>query len=90
MRDDFLDTFGRLLQAREALQDLASRHVETVIPAYTHGVQAQPTTLAHYLLAFDAALGRDADRLRELYPRCSDSRARSRIPTTPTCCPPPT
>jgi len=73
MRDDFLDTFGRLLQAREALQDLASRHVETVIPAYTHGVQAQPTTLAHYLLAFDAALGRDADRLRELYPRLNQS-----------------
>ena len=73
MRDEFLDTFGRLLQARAALQDLAGRHVETVIPAYTHGVQAQPITLAHYLLAFDAALGRDADRLRELYPRLNQS-----------------
>jgi argininosuccinate lyase len=73
IRDEFLDTFGRLLQARAALQDLADRHVETVIPAYTHGVQAQPTTLAHYLLAFDAALGRDADRLRELYPRLNQS-----------------
>jgi len=73
VRDEFLDTFGRLLRARVALQDLAGRHVETVIPAYTHGVQAQPTTLAHYLLAFDAALGRDADRLRELYPRLNQS-----------------
>ena len=44
-----------------------------MIPAYTHGVQAQPTTLAHYLLAFDAALGRDANRLRELYPRLNHS-----------------
>ena len=73
MREEFLDTFGRLLGARTALQELAGRHVETVIPAYTHGVQAQPTTLAHYLLAFDAALGRDADRLRELYPRLNRS-----------------
>lgn len=73
MREEFLDTFGRLLEARAALQGLASRHVDTVIPAYTHGVQAQPTTLAHYLLAFDAALGRDADRLRELYPRLDRS-----------------
>jgi len=69
MRDEYLDTFGRLQEARMALQELAGRHVETVIPAYTHGVQAQPTTLAHYLLAFDAALGRDAERLREVYPR---------------------
>jgi len=73
MREEFLGTFDRLLQARTALQDLAGRHVETLIPAYTHGVQAQPTTLAHYLLAFDAALGRDADRLRELYPRLNQS-----------------
>ena len=73
MRDEFLDTFEHLLQARAALQDLTDRHVETVIPAYTHGVQAQPTTLAHYLLAFDAALGRDADRLRELYSRLNRS-----------------
>jgi argininosuccinate lyase len=73
MRDEFLATFGELLGARAALLDLAGRHVETVIPAYTHGVQAQPTTLAHYLLAFDAALGRDAQRLRELYPRLNRS-----------------
>ena len=73
MRDEFLATFGELQDARAALLDLAGRHVETVIPAYTHGVQAQPTTLAHYLLAFDASLGRDAERLRELYRRLNRS-----------------
>ena len=73
MREQFLDTFGRLLGVRTALLELADRHVDTVIPAYTHGVQAQPTTLAHYLLAFDAALDRDADRLRELYARLDQS-----------------
>ena len=73
IRDAGLETFGRLLEAQAALLDLAGRNVDTVIPAYTHGVQAQPTTLAHYLLAFSAALGRDADRLRELYPRLNQS-----------------
>jgi argininosuccinate lyase len=73
MRDAHLATLGELLDAQAALLELAGRHVETVIPAYTHGVQAQPTTLAHYLLAYSEALGRDADRLRELYPRLNRS-----------------
>jgi argininosuccinate lyase len=73
MRDEFLETLDGLVETRAALLELAGRHVETVIPAYTHGVQAQPTTLAHYLLAFDAALGRDAERLREFYPRLNQS-----------------
>ena len=69
IRDAFLDTYDELLAARYALLDLAAAHVETIIPAYTHGVQAQPTTLAHYLLAFSAAFERDARRLQEVYAR---------------------
>jgi len=73
LREALLDTFDALLGARRALLNLAGDHVETVIPAYTHGVQAQPTTLAHYLLAYSAALGRDADRLQEVYARLNQS-----------------
>lgn len=73
MRAELHATLDALLGARTALLDLAERHVDTIIPAYTHGVQAQPTTLAHYLLAFSAALGRDADRLRELHGRLNQS-----------------
>lgn len=69
LREALLDTCDALQAARRALLNLAGRHVETVIPAYTHGVQAQPTTLAHYLLAFSAALGRDSDRLQAAYAR---------------------
>jgi argininosuccinate lyase len=39
------------------------------VPAYTWGVQAQPITLGHYITAYAAALGRDAERLREAYAR---------------------
>jgi argininosuccinate lyase len=48
---------------------VAEREADTIIPAYTNGVQAQPTTLGHYLLGYAAALARDADRLRETWAR---------------------
>jgi argininosuccinate lyase len=58
-----------LLIVREKLLALANRHTETIIPAYTHGVQAQPTTFAHYLHALAAALGRQTERLQQTYQR---------------------
>jgi len=73
LREALLDSYDALLAARLALLDLAARHVDTIIPAYTHGVQAQPTTLAHYLLAFSAAFERDAERLQQAYTRLNRS-----------------
>ena len=54
---------------RTRLIDLAAKHIETWIPAYTNGVQAMPISLAHYLLAYEDSLERDAQRLHELYAR---------------------
>lgn len=73
LREALLDSFESLLAARSALLELAALHVDTIIPAYTHGVQAQPTSFAHYLLAFSAAFERDAERLREVYARLNRS-----------------
>ena len=73
LRDALLDTYESLLAPRDALLALAEQHTATVIPGYTHGVQAQPTSLAHYLLAFAAALERDAQRLEEAYARVNRS-----------------
>jgi len=69
LRESLLDTFEVQIDARHALLELAAQHVDTIIPAYTHGVQAQPTSFAHYLLAFAAAFERDAERLRAAYER---------------------
>jgi argininosuccinate lyase len=69
LRDGLLEEIEALVLAREKLLTLASRHTETIIPAYTHGVQAQPTTFAHYLHAFVAALGRQVERMQEVYAR---------------------
>ena len=73
IREALLDAYEALLAPRNALLDLAARHDVTIIPAYTHGVQAQPTSLAHYLLAFAAALDRDAERLEEAFARVNRS-----------------
>ena len=69
LRDGLLHTIGALIADREKQLKRAEEHIETIIPAYTHGVQAQPTTFAHYLLAFEAALARATERLQQAYTR---------------------
>jgi argininosuccinate lyase len=54
-------------ELRRALIDLADRHRETVIAVHTHTQRAQPTTIAHYLLAAIEQLERDYGRLRAAY-----------------------
>jgi argininosuccinate lyase len=73
LRDGLLQEYEALVTAREKLLAVAGRHTETIIPAYTHGVQAQPTTLAHYLLALAAALDRQCERLQQAYQRINQS-----------------
>ncbi|MGH8666257.1 MAG: argininosuccinate lyase [Burkholderiales bacterium] len=69
LRDGLLQECEALIDVRRKLVALAENHKETIIPAYTHGVQAQPTTFAHYLLAFASALARQTERMREAYAR---------------------
>ena len=69
LRDGLLQTIAALIGVRESLLTKAEQHIDTIIPAYTHGVQAQPTTFAHYLLAFESALARATERLQETYVR---------------------
>lgn len=55
------------LELRASLVDLAARHTETVYAAHTHTQPAQPTTMAHYLLAVIEQLERDTTRLGAAY-----------------------
>ena len=73
LRDAALQVYAAQLDARRSLLELADKYAETVIPAYTHGVQAQPTSAGHYLGAFAAALARDAERLRQSFARLNQS-----------------
>jgi argininosuccinate lyase len=52
---------------RRTLLDLADRHREDVFAAHTHTQPAQPTTIAHYLMAVIEQLQRDGVRLRAAF-----------------------
>ncbi len=55
------------LGLREGLVALADRHRDTLIVLHTHTQPAQPSTVAHYLLAAVEQLERDAVRLAAAY-----------------------
>ncbi|ARP81624.1 argininosuccinate lyase [Bordetella genomosp. 8] len=69
LRDRLLDLYEALNQAHASVNALAEKYADAIVPAYTNGVQAQPTTYGHYLLAFSDVLDRDAARLRQVYAR---------------------
>ena len=48
-----------------AFCEVAEKHLETVMPGYTHLQRAQPVTLGHYLMAYAQMLLRDIDRLKD-------------------------
>jgi argininosuccinate lyase len=73
LRRDLLAQMRALLKVREVLLTLAENHAESAMPGFTHLQHAQPTTLAHHLLAYEQAFSRDFDRLNELYARVNQS-----------------
>ncbi len=75
LRSGLLEVMAALNDYRQALLDVAGAHVETVMPYYTHGQHAQPTTLAHHLHAFVCAAERDFRRLDGAYQTVNVSQA---------------
>ncbi len=73
LREDMLKQMSALLKVREVLVTLAEQHIETAMPGFTHMQHAQPTTLAHHLLAYEQAFSRDFDRLKDTYVRVNQS-----------------
>ena len=73
LRTELLDFADALNTLREQLLKMAEQHTKTFVPSYTNGVQAMPITLAHYLLAFADAFGRDGERIRQAWPRLDRS-----------------
>ncbi len=62
-----------LRSLRFAIVHKASQHVADVMPGYTHLQRAQPITIAHHLLAYDAMFSRDAQRIRDAMRRVAVS-----------------
>lgn len=71
--EDILRILTSLSSLRGVLIHLAEEHSGTVMPGFTHLQHAQPTTLAHHLLAYEEAFSRDAERLFDAYRRVNRS-----------------
>lgn len=79
LRTALLDYTDALNNLRAQLQEIAAQHIETFVPAYTNGVQAQPISLAYYLLAFADSFERDTQRLRQAWSRVDSSTLGSAV-----------
>lgn len=73
LRDEILGLMEELLSLIRTLVELAERNLDTVIPGFTHTQHAQPTTLAHHMLAHADAFLRDLGRIGDAYPRVNQS-----------------
>jgi len=65
LRDEIGSVIQLLRNLTRSLAGLAARHLETVMPGYTHLQRAQPISLAHHLLAYIEMLERDRERFEQ-------------------------
>ncbi|MCR8634834.1 argininosuccinate lyase [Paenibacillus radicis (ex Xue et al. 2023)] len=73
LRDKVQTAISSVLFLKEHLLEFANEHVETLMIGYTHTQQAQPTTLAHYIMAVVDSLSRDMRRLMSAYHQLNQS-----------------
>ena len=69
LREYQVNIVSELADLRKTILDRVGEHITTLMPGYTHLQHAQPTTLAHHLIAYQDALQRDSKRLIEAYSR---------------------
>lgn len=65
LRDEIGEVKKLAVKLVETLCNLASQHLNTIMPGYTHLQRAQPITFAHHLMAYAQMLLRDIDRLND-------------------------
>lgn len=65
LRDEIKEVSTLALKLGETLCDMASEHLDTVMPGYTHLQRAQPITFGHHLMAYAQMLVRDLGRLKD-------------------------
>ena len=63
---------GMLLDLEKVLIAKAEANTLTVMPGYTHLQRAQPTTFAHYMMAYANMLRRDVTRLEDCLERMDE------------------
>ena len=65
LRDEIAEISALVKKLAVTLCNMAEKHLDTVMPGYTHLQRAQPVTLAHHLMAYANMLTRDLGRLND-------------------------
>ncbi len=69
LRDE-IDLIAELLtDLQKALLDVADKHVDVILPGFTHLQVAQPISFGHHMLAYVEMFSRDAERMAEVRQR---------------------
>jgi argininosuccinate lyase len=69
LRDTVAQNIGALKELQKVLVDLAEKHLDVIMPGYTHLQRAQPVLLAHHFMAYYEMLLRDRQRLADCLKR---------------------
>jgi argininosuccinate lyase len=55
-----------LVDLQQALLDVAEKHVDVILPGFTHLQVAQPISFGHHMLAYVEMFARDAERMQDV------------------------
>lgn len=69
LRDETGRIIASIRELQGALVETAEKHMDVIMPGYTHLQRAQPVLLPHHLLAYVEMLERDKGRLRDALKR---------------------
>ena len=73
VREEIQNIIQIILDFETILVNKAKENVNTLLPGYTHLQRAQPSTLAHHLMAYANMLKRDVTRLEDCLERMNES-----------------
>ncbi len=65
LRKETKEVLSLILSLQKTLLRAARRHLNTIMPGFTHTQRAQPVLLSHHLLAYVAMLQRDKERVED-------------------------
>jgi len=69
LRDEINEIKDMLISLEYTLIETAEKHLDTIMPGYTHLQRAQPVTFAHHMMAYFQMFKRDIERLGDCYNR---------------------
>ena len=65
VRDATRGIIDLLVNLQKVLIDMAGRHIDVIMPGYTHVQRAQPVLLSHHWMAYCEMFARDTDRFTD-------------------------